>query len=113
MGLFAIDYMASLQKTAYEKFGIDPLSKFPVDHVMHKIFDQLALLPDEQFDDMFALLASSFDKFEIHENASRKTKLTALKKALRQQTITHVNESVVKHFRPPDGLGLRSMPRAV
>lgn len=99
MGLFAIDYMASLQKTAYEEFGIDPLSKLPAEDVRHKILDQLELLPEERFDEMFALLASNFDTLEIDANTSKKAKLDALKKAFHQQTTAHVNESVVKFFQ--------------
>ena len=99
MGIFAVEYMASLQKKAYEAFGVDPLAKLRTDDARLKILDQLEELPDEEFDRMFTALASGLDTASVGEAATKKDKREALRKALHRRTRDQVKASVISGLR--------------
>jgi hypothetical protein len=96
---FAIDYLAELQRRAYKEVGIDPISWLPPDDPRVAVIDHLENLPDSRFEELFEAFSRTVNSLDIDSNATRTSKLEQLKKALRRESMTQVNESFLEHLR--------------
>lgn len=99
MTAFANEYMAWLQENAYEKMGIDPISWIPSDDPRKKIIDQLEKFPASKIDGLLATLSHNADVEDLEPSATTKHKIQLLKKALRREMLSKVNDSTLDNLR--------------